>query len=243
MTLSTAAAGLFEEAHLGLEMPKVGGGAERRDEAVLVWAGSTSVGCNANHLANLAGYDVYTTCSPRNFKMVEELGAQRVSDYRSPDVVEEIVKALEGKNVVGAYAQANRGPEACVAILSRLKGGKGTKKTVANASFPWPKEFPEGKWQGRTVLLVICLFIKFQISMFFRCMMSGVTMKFVVCDTIQHTEVGGHMFGEYLPWALKEGVYRCAPEPQVVGRGLEKVQDAFDVQKQGVSAKKIAVTL
>ncbi len=34
-----------------------------------------------------------------------------------------------------------------------------------------------------------------------------------------------------------------APEPFVVGHGLEYTQEAFDVQKKGVSAKKVVVTL
>ena len=243
LTLCTAAAGLFQKDFLMLDMPPVGKSADRKGEALLVWAGSTSVGCNAIQLANLAGYDVYTTCSPRNYSLVKRLGAKQVFDYSSPNVVEEIVDALKGKKVAGAYAQANGGPEACIAIMSKLKGGKDVKKTIANASVPWPKEFPEGKGQNWTIFLFVLGFLRFQISTTFRCMMGGVSMKFVVCDTIKDNEVGRHLFGSFLPWALRERVYECAPEPQVVGHGLEKVQEAFDVQKRGVSAKKIVVTL
>jgi hypothetical protein len=46
-----------------------------------------------------------------------------------------------------------------------------------------------------------------------------------------------------LPAALAKGKYVAAPEPQVVGKGLEDVQEAFDVNKRGVSAKKVVVSL
>lgn len=51
------------------------------------------------------------------------------------------------------------------------------------------------------------------------------------------------IFEEFLPKALAEKQFVLAPEPQVVGKGLDKIQDAFAVHRQGVSAKKIVVSL
>ena len=51
------------------------------------------------------------------------------------------------------------------------------------------------------------------------------------------------VYGHFLPQALAEGKYIAAPEPFVVGHGLEHIQKAFDFQKKGVSAKKVVVTL
>ena len=48
---------------------------------------------------------------------------------------------------------------------------------------------------------------------------------------------------EYVTPALEQGSLKCLPEPMVVGQGLEKLQEAFDLQKKGVSAKKVVVTL
>lgn len=48
---------------------------------------------------------------------------------------------------------------------------------------------------------------------------------------------------EYLTPALEQGKLKCAPESFVVGEGLESLQKALDVQRNGVSAKKIVVTL
>lgn len=45
------------------------------DKAVLVWAGTSSVGTNAIQLAVAPGYHVFTTVSPENFDYCKKLGA------------------------------------------------------------------------------------------------------------------------------------------------------------------------
>lgn len=47
----------------------------------LVYGGSTSVGLFAVQLAKLAGFKVVATCSPRNFDLVKEYGADACVDY------------------------------------------------------------------------------------------------------------------------------------------------------------------
>jgi hypothetical protein len=42
---------------------------------------------------------------------------------------------------------------------------------------------------------------------------------------------------------LAERRFLAAPEPQVAGKGLEGIEDAFAIAKKGVSAKKIVVSL
>lgn len=61
---------------------------------VLIWGGSSSVGQYAIQLASLYSYEVITTCSPRNFDLVKDLGATLAIDYSSPDVVEQIKAAV-----------------------------------------------------------------------------------------------------------------------------------------------------
>lgn len=56
-------------------------------------------------------------------------------------------------------------------------------------------------------------------------------------------ELAKYVFSDYLPRALAAGEFVPTPEPQVVGHGLEHVQQAFDTQRKGVSAKKVVVTL
>jgi NADPH:quinone reductase-like Zn-dependent oxidoreductase len=48
---------------------------------------------------------------------------------------------------------------------------------------------------------------------------------------------------DHLTPALEQGKLKCAPEPLIVGAGLGSFQKALDVQKRGVSAKKVVVTL
>ncbi len=71
----------------------------------------------------------------------------------------------------------------------------------------------------------------------------GIEAKFVMCSDIVHDGVGKAVFVDYLPKALAEGKFIAAPDPQVVGKGLESVQAALDVVKRGMSAKKAVVVL
>lgn len=47
----------------------------------------------------------------------------------------------------------------------------------------------------------------------------------------------------FLPDALARGQFVPAPDAIIVGKGLEKIQEAFGIHMQGVSAKKIIVSL
>lgn len=60
-------------------------------------------------------------------------------------------------------------------------------------------------------------------------------------DLYQH--VGKWIWGECVPQALANGTVQAKPDPLVVGNGLEGVQHAIDVQKNGVSAKKVVVAV
>ncbi|KAH6629725.1 putative zinc-binding dehydrogenase family oxidoreductase [Boeremia exigua] len=59
-------------------------------EQVLVYAGSTSVGTLAIQLLKNYGHIPLTTCSPNNFELVKNYGAEKVWDYRSPTCGQEI---------------------------------------------------------------------------------------------------------------------------------------------------------
>ncbi|KAJ5656198.1 hypothetical protein N7507_008148 [Penicillium longicatenatum] len=57
---------------------------------ILVYGGSTASGTFAIQLLKLSGYRVITTCSPKNFALVEEYGAEKAFDYHSPTCGEDI---------------------------------------------------------------------------------------------------------------------------------------------------------
>ncbi|KAM7208551.1 GroES-like protein [Naviculisporaceae sp. PSN 640] len=73
----------------------------------------------------------------------------------------------------------------------------------------------------------------------------GVEAKWFSAGSIdvQDPEIGQAIWGEFVPQALENGRLRPLPEPLVVGHGLEKIQEAMDIQKAGVSARKVVVTI
>ena len=60
---------------------------------------------------------------------------------------------------------------------------------------------------------------------------------------IKDNQVGKAVYEDFLPGALKAGTFVPAPEPWVVGKGLESLQGAVDLVQKGVSAKKVVVSL
>ena len=60
-----------------------------------------SCGQYATQLLRASGYKVVTTASPRNFALVQSLGADAVFDYRDPEVVTKI-KAATGNSIKSA---------------------------------------------------------------------------------------------------------------------------------------------
>ncbi|KAK4194671.1 chaperonin 10-like protein [Triangularia verruculosa] len=57
---------------------------------VLVYGGSTATGTIAIQLLKLSGFSPIATCSPSNFPLVREAGADAVFDYTLPDVATKI---------------------------------------------------------------------------------------------------------------------------------------------------------
>ncbi|PSR78310.1 hypothetical protein PHLCEN_2v7432 [Hermanssonia centrifuga] len=86
----TAVQALFHPTRLALVEPPA---KVDKDEWILIYGGSGSVGMFAIQLAHLAGYKVVTTASPRNFGLCKSLGADAVFDYNDPDVVNQIKEA------------------------------------------------------------------------------------------------------------------------------------------------------
>ncbi|RDW78321.1 hypothetical protein BP5796_06173 [Coleophoma crateriformis] len=217
--LVSASNGLFGEQFLALEHPSIP--SKPTGKSLLIWGGSTSVGCNAIQLAVAAGYEVITTSSPKNFAYIKKLGAQQAFDYASPTVVQDLIAAFKGKTMAGAYsiagvaipsdgsgerlAASTAACEACMEVVAKSSGAK-----FVSSAQPVPEKKPE-----------------------------GVDAKFVIGEMKDKPFV----FEKFLQEALAKGIFIPAPEAVVVGSGLESVQLAMDTQKKGVSAKKVVVTL
>ena len=57
------------------------------------------------------------------------------------------------------------------------------------------------------------------------------------------SEIGKHLWGEWIPASLADGSLQCKPDPLVVGQGLDYIQIACDKMSEGVSAQKLVVEL
>lgn len=128
LACDTAMAGLFMQDQLSLSTAKLVDNISAPpapDSVLLLWGGSSSVGCSGIQMASAAGYEVYTTASVRNHALCSSLGATKVFDHSDPNVEEAIVTALKGKTVVGALdciAEKEKTVPACARILAQASG-------------------------------------------------------------------------------------------------------------------------
>ncbi|KAK8070467.1 hypothetical protein PG997_010670 [Apiospora hydei] len=245
LALSTASCGLFQKDQLALRHPVVAtdeeGGEEQKKKAgketLLIWGGSTSVGCNAIQLARAAGYEIVTTCSPRNFGLVKSLGAAAAFDYRDPAAaVAEIVQFCQGKTVVGALSMGSDAGRGCVEVLRQLPKN-GSRRFLSRVSYATPEDKDAG-----LPARIWCM-LSFSVWLWVQSVRHGIESNVVVGTTLEGNEVGKAIYEDFLPRALATGRFVAAPEPEVVGKGLEFVQTTLDKLRRGVSAKKLVVEI
>lgn len=234
--LSTASCGLFQTDQLSLQLP-TSPARKATGNTIIIWVGSTSVGVNAIQLAVAAGYEVFTTCSPRNYELVKSLGAAQAWDYNSPSVVEDIVRAFKDgkKRTVGAISIGQGAASLCLDILGQIEG----VKILSMASYPVPEVLPK----RFAFLYQIWTFLSGFAKLYVKSTLNGAKLKFIFGGTLVDNGVGKEVYGNYLEKALETGDFKACPEPLVVGWGLEFLQEAMETQKKGVSAKKVVVVL
>ncbi|KAJ5716612.1 chaperonin 10-like protein [Penicillium malachiteum] len=75
--IATVGQGLYQSLKLALPTSPL-----TTPEPLLIYGGSTATGTLAIQYAKLSGYKVLTTCSPHNFELVKNLGADEVYDYK-----------------------------------------------------------------------------------------------------------------------------------------------------------------
>lgn len=233
LALSTAACALFQKDYLALPFPIINPTASGK--TLLVWGGSTSVGCNAIQLARATGCEVIATASPKNHNYLKTLGAAEVFDYRSTTVVSDIISSFQDRSLAGAVAIGTGSFNRCLDVLSGCKGNK----FIASCTMDLPP-FPKGTLDFPPFVLA---FITKTMSQNFKSRMNGVSYKIVNGSDLVGNEVGKAIYEDFLPKALERKTFTPAPEVQVVGKGLEHVQEAMYMSKKGVSAKKLVVTL
>lgn len=213
LAISTASVGLYEPAALGLPYPT--SDAKDAGKVILVWGGSGSVGSTAIQLAVASGVTVVATASAHNHSYCGKLGATKVVDYNSSSVVEDVIAALKstGKEFAGVFDTVSTAESSKPSFEVLQKAG-GSNKIVT--VLPLREAAPEGlDVQGVHALSI----------------------------ATKHKEVGEAVWGKFVPSALRDGKLKFLPEALVVGKGLEKIQEGLNVQKKGVSAKKVVIEL
>ncbi|KAI1800656.1 putative zinc-binding dehydrogenase family oxidoreductase [Daldinia bambusicola] len=86
--VATLSMALFHDSSLGL--PGTPEEPAPKPRTVLVHGGSSSVGTMAIQLVRLVGHIPITTCSPRNFALVNSYGAERAFNYSDPNCAKDI---------------------------------------------------------------------------------------------------------------------------------------------------------
>jgi len=238
LAVSTAACGLFQREQLALQHPSAF--PTPTGETLLIWGGSTSVGSNAIQLAVAAGYDVITTASPRNFDYVTRLGAGQVFDYNSPTVVADIVAALRGKTMAGALALGPGSEKHCANIVHACSGNKFVSIASTPVSFD---SLTPSRGPSLRLPLVVLRLAASTISTQLKFRVRRIRSKMIWGASLKDDEVGPLIYQDFLPEALADGRFLAAPQPAVLGHGLDHIQAGLDAQKHGVSAKKIVITL
>jgi hypothetical protein len=157
-----------------------------------------------------------------------------VFDYKSKTVVEDIIKAFEGKKTAGALSIGFGAAEACFDILDKCNGDK----FIAMATYPVPSPPP----QNFVLIQFLSYWISRSLLYWVKSKTRGIRYKLVVGDDLVDNGIGRAIYQDFLPIALK-GTYIAAPSPHIVGKGLEYVQAGIDFLRKGVSAKKVVVSL
>jgi len=191
-----------------------------------------------SQLAAAAGYDVITTASPHNADYVRGLGASQVFDYRSPTAVADLTQALRGCTLAGTIGTGSA--EACLDVVHAATGSKVIATASTAVSFehladtpradpaPDRADQPDAARHRRAAAAI------------------------PQTGHPHHRHLGQHPQGQRgrpsllrrLPAAgPPDHRYLAAPEPNVVGTGLDHLQNALTAHIRGVSASKIVVML
>ena len=171
---------------------------------------------DAIQLARQAGYRVIATASPRNFDHVRSLGAVAAVDYNSSTAADELVTAIGGSPLAGTLAIGNGSLAPTMAVASKVQGSR----RIASA-------------QPALVNRIQSLLRRHK----------RIRVSSIWGGTLKDNAVGPAIYVDFLPGALAKGVYRAVPEAAIAGEGLDKIPDALEQLRKGVSAMKIVVTV
>lgn len=186
-------------------------------QAVLIWGASSSVGTLAVQSAKTLGFTIYATASPKHHGYIKKLGADAVFDYKSPDVVAQIVAAVkkDGVTLTTAHAVVIG---ALQPVLDVLKETKGSSLAKVAHSPPLPEDHPT---LDDTKIL----------------------FNLPSMDTATRNKHFHDVFHGWLDDGLKSGSIVPSPPVKVAAHGLEGINTGLDTLKAGVSCVKVVVSI
>ncbi|TVY78135.1 Protein TOXD [Lachnellula suecica] len=191
--------------------------------AILIYAGSTTVGLFAIQLARKIGYTVVTTASPHSFELVKQYGADSVFDYHSPTAAQDIIRSFPC--ITQALDCISKGPstEFCARVMAR-NGGKVVTLLDQGKS----------KVEGVTYEYLVCFTMFGEKFAWF----PPVGPAFPVVASRREALAG---FYANLPSLVG---YVKPPPLLVLGTGFEKILEGLDELRAGkVSGRKLIVKL
>lgn len=96
---------------------------------ILIYGGSSSVGLYAIQLAKFAGLKVITACSPRNFELVKQHGADAIVDYRDAKAAVGMIKNATRSRLRLAFDCISDGDSGI--ICAETLAGEGERRIVS----------------------------------------------------------------------------------------------------------------
>ena len=186
-------------------------------QAILIWGGSSSVGTFSIQSAKTLGFTVYTTASPKHHDLLKKLGAHATFDYKSDDVVSQIVAAVkqDGLKLHTAHVAVDGGLQPSLDVLKEVKGD--TPAVVAHSPI-----LPEGHPTLDN---------------------TTITFNFPSMDKTIRDKHIYNCFHGWLHEGLQSGAVVPSPAIQVEDGGLEGLNAALDKLRAGVSGTKIVVPI
>ena len=234
--LSTAACGLFQKDQLALDHPQVTAKPERQDRARL---GRVDQRGEQRHPAGrgrrLRGHH-------------HRLAAQLRLLHEA--------RGEPGLRLPRRARRARRDQPRCRENVSLARSPSGTDRPrPASPSSP-PARGTSGCRSRRSrsrstsrsgrkvpVLPTVARFLAFAVSLWLKTRLRGIYSKAIFGSSLAHNEVSTAVYADFLPQALANGSFVAAPDPEVAGIGLASVQAALEIQRRGVSARKVVVSL
>ena len=198
---------------LALDLPRP---PAKQQGGFLVWGAPSSVGTAVVQIVRSLGYTVYAVCSERHHAYIKQLGAHECYDYNSSSVIKDITKSLKASNqqIVLAYdAISENGSPQMCAEVLEFFGGGRLCLTL-----PWPSDVK--KPAGLEIVSTLAARI--------------------VGDS---KDFGKWLFAEWLSKSLADKTYVPSPAIERIDGGIDAIQKALDIHKQGLSGKKLVVPL